>query len=299
MNYHSGTVNVRRFMAIAFALVMALGLTAAMTVSSADAKKAKVTIKKVKTKNQAALLKANKLAVVVKSTGKTKVKLSVKQGGKTNRFKSKTVKFKKNKSQSKTVKLALTSTGKKKLATCGAKTVQVLGKYKSGNKNKKAKKKKKLAKSSKQCDEPIDYTTVPLGDNPEYCDWFDTTVCLQPFANDYYTEDDASTPTGKQLNLNPASTPINTGNASPKNLSVTDINRGDGFSPGNLIVLKVPGLDTPAAFTNSGLVGLDDESRYMDADQALLLIDAETGERHPVYAELDSNPTTVDPSGCR
>ncbi len=297
MNYHSGTVNVRRFMAIAFALVMALGLTAAMTVSSADAKKAKVTVKKVKTKNQAALLKSNKLAVVVKSTGKAKVKLSVKESGKNNRFKKKTVKFKKNKNQSKTVKLALTSTGKKKLATCGAKTVKVLGKYKRGNKNKTAKKKKKLAKKKGLCDEPIDYTTVPLGDNPEYCDWFDTTVCLQPFANDYYTEDDASTPTGKQLNLNPASTPINSGNATPENLSVTDINRADGFSPGNLIVLKVPGLDTPTAFDNSGLVGLDDESKYMDADQALLLIDAETGERHPVYAELDSNPTSVDPVG--
>ena len=291
MNHHSGTVNVRRFTAIAFALVMAMGLTAAMAVSSADANKAKVTVKKVKTKNQAALLNTKKLAVVVKSTGKTSVKLSVKQGGKNNRFEKKTVKFKKNKNQSKTVKLPLTSTGKKKLATCGAKTVQVLGKYKKNNKNKTAKKKKKLAKKKSLCN-----TTVPLGDNPEYCDWFDTTVCLQPFANDYFTED-AATPTGKQLALDPASTPINTGNASPNNLAVTDINRGDGFSPGNLITLKIPGLDTPAAFTNSGLVGLDDVSKYMDADQALLLIDAETGDRHPVWAELDSNPTSVDPSG--
>ncbi|MGA7434365.1 MAG: hypothetical protein WBW44_01960, partial [Solirubrobacterales bacterium] len=186
------------------------------------------------------------------------------------------------------------------LGTCGAKKVIAKGKYKpkTNKKNKKtAKKSKKLAKDSSLCDEPIDYTTVPLGDNPEYCDWFDTTVCLQPFANDYYTKS-ASTPTGKQLDLNPASTPINSGNASPNNLSVTDINRADGFSPGNLITLKIPGLDTPAAFNNSGLVGLADISQYEDPNQALIVIDAETGERQAIWSELDSNPTSVDPSGA-
>ena len=299
MNHPAGLLNVRRIAALAFALLMAFALTTAVAADHAGAKnkKPKVTIKKITTKNQAALLSTNKLAFVVKKTGKgkAKVKLSVKQGGKTNRFKKTTVKFKK-KPQTKTVKLALTSTGKKQLSTCGAKTVQVLGKYKSGKKSKTAKKNKKLAEDPSLCEPAVDYVTVPLGDNPEYCDWFDTTVCLQPFANDYYTED-ANTPTGKQLNLNPASTPINTGNANPQNLSVTEINQGDGFSPGNLITLKIPGLETPAAFAKSGLVPLDDISAYKDADQAVMIINADTGERQPIWAELDANPTSVDPNG--
>ena len=34
---------------------------------------------------------------------------------------------------------------------------------------------------------------------------------------------------------------------------------------------------------------------YDDPDQAVIVIDAATGERHPVWAEIDSNPTSVDP----
>ena len=74
------------------------------------------------------------------------------------------------------------------------------------------------------------------------------------------------------------------------------MNRGDGFSPGNAIILKVPGLDTPAAFNNSGLVPLSNLHAYDDPNQSVIVIDADTGERHPVWAEIDSNPTTNDPT---
>ncbi|MGB0120292.1 MAG: hypothetical protein WBP55_04995, partial [Solirubrobacterales bacterium] len=299
MNHHSGLLNVRRFAVMTFALIMALAFTATVAANSADAKnkkskKAKVSLN-VKTKNQAALLKAGKLQVKVKSTGKTTVKLFAVYSGKQNLFKKKNVKFKKNKKQTKTISLKLTSNGKKKLGTCGAKKVIAKGKYKpkSNKKNKEtAKKSKKLAKDSSLCDEPIDYTTVPLGDNPERCDWFDTTVCLQPFANDYYTVD-ADTDTGKRLNIATASAPANT---SGVNIDMTDQDRGDGFSPGNLITLKIPGLDTPAAFSNSGLVPITDLHQYDDPSQAVIVVNADTGERQPIWAELDSNPTTVDPS---
>ena len=44
----------------------------------------------------------------------------------------------------------------------------------------------------------------------------------------------------------------------PKNrlgdpIDQTDINRADGFSPGNLIVTKIPEVETPAAFNNSDI----------------------------------------------
>ncbi|MGA7397299.1 MAG: hypothetical protein WBW62_07635, partial [Solirubrobacterales bacterium] len=150
MNHRSGFTDARRLALIAFALFMAFAMTIALTAPGANAKKAKkakVTLS-VKTKNQAALLKAGKLNVKVKSTGKTTVKLFAVYSGKQNLFKKKNVKFKKNKKQTKTISLKLTSNGKTKLGTCGAKKVIAKGKYKpkTNKKNKKtAKKSKKLA----------------------------------------------------------------------------------------------------------------------------------------------------------
>jgi len=277
---------------------MALALTATLAYGQADAAKkrkakpAKVTIAKIVTKNQQQLINQKKLTVKVRSTGKATPKLTVVSGGKSNLFKAKKVKFRKK--GVKTVKLALTSAGKTRLAKCGAKTVTVKASYKKGKKKATARKKKTLAKWAGNSD-CINYVTVDVGDDPEHCDFLDPTICLQPFPNDYYTVN-ASTPTGKRLAIGDDATPKNTGNANPEHLSVTDINRADGFSPGNLIVLKVPGLDTPAAFNNTGFVTLDHIADYKRADQPVVVIDAETGERHPIWAELDSNPTTVDPS---
>ncbi len=301
MNHRLGTIDVRRVAAAAFAFAMAFAMLASIVPGDAaakkKAKKAKVTLT-VQTKNQAALLKSGKLTVKVKSTAEAKVKLAASHAGKANRFKSRTVKFKKK--GTKKFTLALTSGGKKALGTCGAKTVKVTATYKKGKKKAKANKSKKLARDASRCGSPKppepNYTEVPLGDNPAQCDFLDTTVCLQPWPNDYYTKS-ASTPTGKQLNLGPESTPINSGNANPKHLEVGPLNQNDGFSPGNKILLKVEGLDTPAAFENTGFVSLVDISKYKDPSQAVIVIDAETGERQPIWAELDSNPTTVDPSG--
>ncbi|MCB0870192.1 MAG: hypothetical protein KDB52_05110 [Solirubrobacterales bacterium] len=302
MNHQLGIPNARRALAFAFALIMAFALTASIAGSQAEAgkkkaKPVKVSVVSITTANQQQLVNKKKLTVKVKSTGKASPKLSVVSGGKSNHFKAVTVKFKKK--GTKTVNLALTNSGKTALGKCGAKTVQVNANYKRkvGKKMKKAKasKKKTLAKwnANEDC---INYVTVDLGDDPEHCDFLDQTVCLQPFPNDYYTVNDSSTPTGKRLNIGAQSTPVNTGNASPANLDVTDINRGDGFSPGNQIIIKIPGLDTPAAFDNTGLVPLEDISDYKRADQPVLLIDAETGERQAIWAELDSNPTSVDPT---
>ncbi|MDQ2623264.1 MAG: hypothetical protein M3Y45_09540, partial [Actinomycetota bacterium] len=41
---------------------------------------------------------------------------------------------------------------------------------------------------------------------------------------------------------------------------------------------------------------ITDIKRYLDPAQAVVVIDAETGERQPIWAELDSNPTSVDPT---
>ncbi|MDQ2700921.1 MAG: hypothetical protein M3Y23_06290, partial [Actinomycetota bacterium] len=72
----------------------------------------------------------------------------------------------------------------------------------------------------------------------------------------------------------------------------TDINRADGFSVGNLITTKIPEVDTPAAFNNSGIVPITEIAAYSNPNAPVMVIDAETGVPHPIWAELDSVPTS-------
>ena len=75
----------------------------------------------------------------------------------------------------------------------------------------------------------------------------------------------------------------------------TDMDRADGFSPGNEIIVKVPQVSTQQAFDNSGLVPITDPDRYADTNQAVVVIDTTTGDRWPIFAELDPNPPLNQP----
>src|SRR4029077_10946215 len=70
--------------------------------------------------------------------------------------------------------------------------------------------------------------------------------------------------------------------------------RNDGFSPGNMIIARIPGLDNPQAFQNTGAVGVNSMRRYSDPDQPIVVIDADTGQRQPIWSEIDYNP--IDPA---
>ena len=81
----------------------------------------------------------------------------------------------------------------------------------------------------------------------------------------------------------------------PKNrfgsgIEAAPYNRYDGFSPGNMIVTKVPGLETPEAFKQTGAVPISDVARSFDPDQPVVVINARTGERQLIWSEIDSNP---------
>ena len=57
-----------------------------------------------------------------------------------------------------------------------------------------------------------------------------------------------------------------------------------------MIVTKVPGLDTPAAFARTGAVPITDIERSFDPDQPIVVINARTLERQLIWSELDANP---------
>ena len=64
-----------------------------------------------------------------------------------------------------------------------------------------------------------------------------------PFPDDYYTVKDIDTATGRRVNLTDAAMPQNV-DGTP--IAAAPYNLNDGFSPGQVITLRVPGLDTPA-----------------------------------------------------
>jgi hypothetical protein len=119
------------------------------------------------------------------------------------------------------------------------------------------------------------------------CDFIDPTVCLYPWPNDVYTKRDRGTPTGRRLNLRRASMPRN---KAGKPIDPTDMNRADGFSPGSMLITKVPGLDNPRAARRSALPPIGDLTKSLRRRSPVVVINARTGERHPVWAEVDANP---------
>ena len=78
---------------------------------------------------------------------------------------------------------------------------------------------------------------------------------MYPWPNDRFTAPDPSSPTGKRLAFRDEWMPRN---RFGKPVSAAPYNFSDGFSPGNMIVTKVPGLDTPEAFARTGAVPITD-----------------------------------------
>ncbi len=118
------------------------------------------------------------------------------------------------------------------------------------------------------------------------CDFTDPAVCQFPWPNDLFTKRDARTDTGLRLALRRSAMPRNK-NGTP--INPRDMNRADGFSPGSALLTKVRGLDTARAARRSKLPPLTNLRRGLARRSPVVVINARTGRRHPIWAELDSN----------
>jgi hypothetical protein len=114
------------------------------------------------------------------------------------------------------------------------------------------------------------------------CDPIDRSACMLPFPNDFFTKPDRSTATGRRVAFELGSMPRN---VAGKPIDPTDWNRADGFSPGSQIVTYVPGLD----LAKTGAVPITDIGAYADRDAPVVVIDAATGRRWPIWTELDQS----------
>lgn len=133
----------------------------------------------------------------------------------------------------------------------------------------------------------------------EGCDPTDDERCLLPFPNDRFTAP-AETPTGLRVDLSAAAMPRNVAGLPVR---PDEWNRNDGFSPGAMALTHVAGLDLAATFGLDGAVEEWDDTGQaqlrvpelsLEADSPIVLLNADTGQRHPFWAELDRHPDTSD-----
>jgi hypothetical protein len=123
------------------------------------------------------------------------------------------------------------------------------------------------------------------------CDGTPRRGCLLPFPNDVgQTRPDRSSATGVRVALRRADMPANSQGV---HVATRELNRSDGFSPGQPIIVHVPSLRTQARFRASGIVPITNMAAYRRPSQRLLLLDERTARRQLVWAELDANATTA------
>jgi hypothetical protein len=122
-------------------------------------------------------------------------------------------------------------------------------------------------------------------DTAARCEFLDPTECLLAWPSDHFTVADPTTDTGRRLALDRMSMPRNVDGVA---IDPTELNRSDGFSPGTMIVTRVPGID----LATTGAPPLGDLAQSLAPDAPLVVVDADTGERHPFWAELDDDATT-------
>jgi hypothetical protein len=237
---------------------------------------------------QAKLVTSGKIEVAVRSHGRRRAVLTAfahQAGEKRKLTKHRTAKLKPGRKLR--VSLLLTDRGAGAVQSCISTKLEVVAKTKGGKRLDRSK--AKMKRDPTRCD-----GDQPVGVDLSAADRCDFVMpageeCLFPYPNDYFTRRDSSTDTGLRLNLQQASTPQN---QDEKHIDPADINTSDGFSPGALIVLHVPGMDTPEAFARTGAVPITRMGAYADFDQPIVLIDTQTGVRQPIWAELDANATS-------
>lgn len=112
------------------------------------------------------------------------------------------------------------------------------------------------------------------------CDPLDTRACLLPFPSNALTIADTASDTHLRVHMVPGSAGANDKGVP---IDLTEWNRNDGFSPNSTLLTYVPHLDPKA----SNLPAWTDLASSLKDDAAVVVIDADTGNRIALWAELD------------
>src|SRR6266581_1076195 len=112
-----------------------------------------------------------------------------------------------------------------------------------------------------------------------------SSKCMLPFPDDYYTKADPTSPTGRRIDFRELAMPTN---AAGVPIEVAQYNVGDGFSPGSVITLKIPRIEMAADVAAMHAVPINGIGRYTASGAPIVVIDASSGQRWPIWVEIDS-----------
>ena len=117
------------------------------------------------------------------------------------------------------------------------------------------------------------------------CDPIAPTLCGLPFPSTFYMKEDTTSPTGWRVDLGATTMPVNANDVQP---DPWIWNERDGWTVAGPIMAHFPGMSL------TGVVGHDDIGASLLDTSAVRLIDAQTGERVPQFAELDMSHDDPD-----
>ena len=121
---------------------------------------------------------------------------------------------------------------------------------------------------------------------PDQCNPLGGQGCLLPWPSMVFAKADPSSATGVRVDLPAEAMPVN---IDPTPIAPGPLNRWDGFSPTGPILVAFP---TGVSGTN--LPPFTDPDRSLAADSPIILLDIDTGERAPFFAEIDQNTPDVN-----
>ncbi len=130
--------------------------------------------------------------------------------------------------------------------------------------------------------ETIADVEAALASGPAGCDPLDTKRCLLPFPSNAYTQSDTATDTGLRIAMPAGALASNSAGVA---IDLSEWNRNDGFSPNTPLLAFLPGIDAVA----SNLPPWTDIGASLAADATVVLVDSDTGDRVPLWAELDAH----------
>ena len=255
------------------ALLLSALTLAAMSIVTADAeavKKASVRVV-VPALSQKSLAKSPRVSVSVKSSAAVTVTVKSLVAS-SDAASSQTLRF--TKPATKSVTLTLSAAGRTKLLGCGKQTlvVSVEGAARVATAS------RAVTASARDCKPPR------ISCDPATGDPLDQHRCLLPWPNNFYTRSDSSTPTGRRLAFALDQMPRS---RKGEPIAPAPYLRSDGFSGNSALLAYFAGVDTNAALKNSNAATIDRIGRSIEADAPIQVIDALSGERQPIWSEVD------------
>ncbi len=135
-----------------------------------------------------------------------------------------------------------------------------------------------------------DTATDPLATEFTDCDPLSYSRCADPFPSSFFLREDTSTPTGVRVHLGPTTLPFTNQGELSYQPDPKYWNELDGFSPMTPLIVEIPGM---AIGTLPGHANIGDS--LLEASD-VIVVDWDTGERHPVWCELDYAGNAIEGS---